>query len=73
MDDLKTNSTTQNERCSATLADVHKVCDSLLAITDKLEYLEGQSRRNNLIFDGVAESPGETWAETEEKVKKNSG
>ena len=46
------------------------MCENLLVATDKMEYLEGQSRRNNLVFDGIAESPGETWAEAEEKVKK---
>nr|XP_033465134.1 uncharacterized protein LOC117245763 [Epinephelus lanceolatus] len=51
-------------------ADVFKVCDSLLAFTDKMEYLEGQSRRNNLVFDEIKDSQGDTWAETEEKVKK---
>lgn len=50
--------------------DLFRVCDSLLVVTDKIKYLEGQSRRNNLVFDGIMESPGETWAETEEKVKK---
>lgn len=50
--------------------DIYKACDSLLTITDKMEYLEGQTRRNYLIFDGVAESPGETWTETEGKISK---
>lgn len=35
-----------------------------------MEYLEGESRRNNLVFEGIQEVPGETWAETEEKEKK---
>ena len=42
----------------------------MLTVTDKMEYLEGQSRRNNLVFNGVAEAPGETWADTEEKIMK---
>lgn len=38
----------------------------------KMEYLEDQSRYKNLIIDGIAESPGETWAkeEVEEKLRK---
>ncbi|KAL7392264.1 hypothetical protein ABVT39_022175 [Epinephelus coioides] len=44
-----------------------KEVDDLKA-EDKMEYLEGQSRRNNLVFNGVAESPGETWADTEKKI-----
>uniref|UniRef100_A0AAV2LLT9 Uncharacterized protein n=1 Tax=Knipowitschia caucasica TaxID=637954 RepID=A0AAV2LLT9_KNICA len=35
-----------------------------------MEYLEGQSRRNNLVFEGVLESQGESWADAEAKVKK---
>lgn len=35
-----------------------------------MDYLEGQSRRNNLVFEGVPESPNETLADTEDKVCK---
>lgn len=70
VDDLKADSSKQVWRCDTMQADIYKVCDSLLTITDKMEYLEGQTRWNNLIFHGVAESPGETWTETAEKVKK---
>lgn len=51
-------------------SNIMKICDSLIAVTDKMEYLEGESRRNNLVIDGIMESPGETWADSEEKVKR---
>ncbi|KAJ8360652.1 hypothetical protein SKAU_G00171770 [Synaphobranchus kaupii] len=35
----------------------------------KADYLENQSRRNNLIFDGIKESARESWADTEGKVR----
>ena len=35
----------------------------------KIDYLEGLSRRNNLIFYKIEESQRETWDESEEKVK----
>lgn len=70
VDDRKADNAKQTEHCNSMQSDIFKMCDSLLAVTDKMEYLEGQSRRNNLVFDGIMESPGETWAETEEKVKK---
>lgn len=70
VDDLKSDSRKHAERCEIMQADIYKVCESLLKITDKMEYLEGQTRRNNLIFEGVPESPRETWAESEEKIKK---
>ena len=37
---------------------------------NKLDNLDGQSRRNNVIVQGIPESEGnETWAECEEAVK----
>ena len=36
----------------------------------KSEYLENQSRRNNIRVNGIAESEGETWEEVEAKVKE---
>ena len=37
--------------------------------TEKTVYLENQSRRNNLRFEGLLEDDNETWDETEVKVK----
>ncbi|KAL7381408.1 hypothetical protein ABVT39_005164 [Epinephelus coioides] len=70
VDDLKADSSKWTKRCDTMQADIYKVCDSLLTVTDKMEYLEGQTRRNHIVFDGVAESPGETWAKMEEKITK---
>ena len=36
---------------------------------DKMEYLENQSRRNNIRIDGIPEEPDETWEDTESKAK----
>lgn len=60
----------QTDRYDALQTDVFKVCDSLLVLIDQMGYLKRQSRRNNLVLEGILESPGETWSETEEKVKK---
>ena len=35
-----------------------------------IEYLENQSRRNNIRISGIPESSDETWEIAEEKVKK---
>ena len=43
------------------------MCESM---TDKSDNLEGQSRRNNMVVDGIAESPHETWMESEDKVRE---
>lgn len=34
-----------------------------------MDYIENQSLRNNIIIDGVDESPNEKWTETEEKFR----
>lgn len=38
-------------------------------IEDHADYLENQSRRNNIRIDGIPESPNETWEATEVVVK----
>ena len=35
-----------------------------------MEYLENQSRRNKIRVSGIPESPGETWTDSENKVKE---
>ena len=37
----------------------------LQKLSGTVDYLENQSRRSNLRIDGIAEIPGETWAQTE--------
>ncbi|XP_065683329.1 uncharacterized protein LOC136096107 [Hydra vulgaris] len=39
-------------------------------LKDKIAELEDRSRRNNLRFEGIEETEGETWKNSEEKVKK---
>ncbi|KAJ4935517.1 hypothetical protein JOQ06_017049, partial [Pogonophryne albipinna] len=39
-------------------------------MSGKSDYLEGQSKRKNLIIDGIPESPGESWEESEYKVRE---
>lgn len=36
----------------------------------RIDYLENQSRRNNLVFHGIAEDRGETWEVTEAKLRQ---
>ena len=57
----------QTDRCKDMQSEISKICESLLAVTDKMDHLEGQSRRHNLVMDGTEETPGETWADSEEK------
>ena len=39
-------------------------------LEDKVDDLENRSRRNNLFFEGIAESVGKNWQQTENKVKE---
>lgn len=42
--------------------------EDLKEIHNNIDYLENQSRRNNLVFGGIEERGKESWAESEEKV-----
>ena len=42
---------------------------SLVQVQGNLEYLENQSRRNNIRVSGIPEAAGETWEDAENKVK----
>ena len=50
--------------------DIEDIYDSIDYHMDKLEYLENQSRRNNIRIDGILEEENESWDTTEEKVKR---
>ena len=41
----------------------------LTKMTDKADFLEGQTRRNYLVVDGIPETHNESWKETEGKVR----
>lgn len=69
VDDVKRELSTLSMESKSARGDILSLSESLLPITLKSDYLEGQSRRNNLVFDGIEESPDEGWAESEEKVK----
>ena len=53
-----------------TASDVANLQTAVNKHLQKTVYLENQSRRNNLRFEGLLEDTGETWETTEEKVKK---
>lgn len=50
-------------------ADVSSLQETVNKYFQKTIYLENQSRRNNLRFEGVGEDANETWEDTEEKIK----
>lgn len=48
--------------------ELSSVQERLQEIEGTIDYLENQSRRNNLIFDGIPEGERETWQDSEDKV-----
>lgn len=70
VDQIKNAISEHSEHLSNTTRDVEMVTAAQHEIEDGIDYLENQSRRNNLRIDGVAESAAETWADTMAAVRK---
>ena len=68
VDEIKANVSKVSGEHNTVENGMHTICDSLTTLENKADYLENQSRRNNLIFEGIEESPRESWADTEGKV-----
>lgn len=74
--EVKASLTTVSDRVNTLCAKDEELVTSLSAIENRIteidkqtDYLENQSRRNNLRIDGVLEDTHETWEATESKVK----
>lgn len=70
VDDQKKTSEELVLMLKETRKDLNTVCESALSLDRKTDYLEGQTKRNNIIIDGVPESENESWNDTESKVRK---
>ncbi|KAK9537182.1 hypothetical protein VZT92_004818 [Zoarces viviparus] len=66
MDDLKSANANQLAACDSKQQDTMR--ENSKAINKKMDCLEGQSRRNNLVIDGMVKTETEGWAEVEDKV-----
>ena len=62
---LKSEFSNQNKLVVELRAEI----DAQKASSERIDYLEDQSRRNNLRIDGIEEDQGETWEHVAEKVK----
>lgn len=69
-DDFKISCGTWSKICRETRSDLDTICKSFNSITEKADYLEGQSRRNNIVVDGIKESVREKVSDSEDKVRK---
>ena len=69
-DDMKQAVRTQSVQVRANIRGIDAAAAAQREIEDGIDYIENQTRRNNLRIDGVIESPAETWADTEAAVRK---
>ena len=70
VDDLKSLTDNLSIQCKELNDDIKSASSSLNNMDGKVDYLENQSRRNNLIFEGIKEFDHEKWSDSEEKVRK---
>jgi hypothetical protein len=70
LNELKQENGKMTAICKSLREDISSVCESMITMTATSDYLEGRSRRNNMVVDGISESPHETWTESEDKVKE---
>ena len=68
--EMKQNVTTNNDQRVAADRLLEKLDADVKRVDDTADYLENQSRRNNLRVDGVKEKPGETWEDTEAALRQ---
>ena len=68
-DDMKQAMRTQSEQVRDNIRGIDAAA-AQREIEDGIDYIENQTRRNNLRIDGVIESPAETWADTEAAARK---
>ncbi|KAI4823555.1 hypothetical protein KUCAC02_012136, partial [Chaenocephalus aceratus] len=70
VDELKETCKELKKKSQEAHTDISTVRESVMTMSGKSDYLEGQSKRKNLIIDGIPESPGESWEESEYKVRE---
>ena len=71
IDEMKMTIHSQSDRLSNTIRDVEQVTCAQREMEDGIDYVENQTRRNNLRIDRVAEIAAENWADTEAVVRKS--
>ena len=70
--DLKTDVATQKEELTSLKQTVNELQRDNDILVQRLDSLEGQSRRNNIIVRGVPETPDETWDQCETLLKETT-
>lgn len=62
-DDFKISCKTWSKTCNETRTNLDTICKSMISISDKTDYLEGQSRHHNIVVDDIKESGKEKGSE----------
>ncbi len=68
VDDLKGSSVCLSSNCKSNEDDIHKLAESMLVIDGKTDFLDAQTRCQNVIIDGIPEAEKEKGSDSEEKV-----
>ena len=68
--EIKQNLNTNHDQRLAADWLLQKIDADVNRVDDTADYLENQSRRNNLRVDGVKEKPGETWEDNEAALRQ---
>ena len=69
VDEIKSTVKTSTSNATTVTNRLEKAQQDIIDLTQETDYLESQSRRNNLRIDGIPESSNESWAETETCVR----
>lgn len=73
VEELKTNNKTLIEEVTTLKKELSKkseVDEKIIKLQSRIDYQEDYSRRNNLRFDGLDETPNETWEETQVMIQQ---
>ncbi|CAH1239564.1 Hypp5317 [Branchiostoma lanceolatum] len=65
----KSASSQYEQRINEIEAELSQLKADSTTSVNKMDYLENQSRRNNIIVDGIPDSKEESWEESEQKVR----
>ena len=68
--EMRDSNKTDNDRERYEHRSLQNLTAGFRRMDDTIDYLENQSRRNNLRIDGAKERAEETWADTEQALRK---
>lgn len=69
-DDLGNVCKNWSKTCIETKTNLDKMYKNWISVSDKMDYLESQSKCHNIVVDGIKESENEKTSESETKVRK---